>query len=286
MTNSAFPTTLPSPRCRPSKQKSWLNRAEKHRWSVNQLRHYMAHAPKPPEEPEPIIKYVSKRREKVERFGDSLMIHGDCREILPQLKLKCEFDIVSDPPYGQNFDYGGEYKDVGGEPYVELLRCLLPYRRALMHFPEEIHRCFVPLFGPAEEIYTVVYRSNTHRQTRQWCFWGVDVDFGRVRQPPQNFNDKRVYDLVRAYDWTDEFNVVKNVSKEKTVHPCPLPVAMMERILSFICAKTICDPFAGSGTTCLAALNKGRRFIGIEQSAKFFDTACERLERAMRAAAA
>ena len=43
---------------------------------------------------------------------------------------------------------------------------------------------------------------------------------------------------------------------------------------------TILDPFMGSGTTGVAAAQMGRKFIGIEREPKYFDIACERIERA------
>ena len=47
-------------------------------------------------------------------------------------------------------------------------------------------------------------------------------------------------------------------------------------------AETILDPFMGSGTTGVAAVQMGRQFIGIERDKKYFDIACERIENAQR----
>lgn len=46
--------------------------------------------------------------------------------------------------------------------------------------------------------------------------------------------------------------------------------------------QTILDPFMGSGTTGVAAMQMGRKFIGIEREPKYFDIACERIENAQR----
>jgi site-specific DNA-methyltransferase (adenine-specific)/modification methylase len=45
-------------------------------------------------------------------------------------------------------------------------------------------------------------------------------------------------------------------------------------------AKTILDPFMGSGTTGVACAQMGRSFIGIEREPKYFDIACKRIEAA------
>lgn len=44
--------------------------------------------------------------------------------------------------------------------------------------------------------------------------------------------------------------------------------------------EAVCDPFMGSGTTGVAAIRMGRRFVGIEQDLKFFDIACARIAAA------
>ena len=43
----------------------------------------------------------------------------------------------------------------------------------------------------------------------------------------------------------------------------------------------VLDPFMGTGSTGIAALNHGRRFIGIEKEPKYFDIACQRIENAL-----
>ena len=45
-------------------------------------------------------------------------------------------------------------------------------------------------------------------------------------------------------------------------------------------SDTVCDPFMGAGTTGVAALNLGKRFIGVERERQYFDAACERIARA------
>ena len=53
---------------------------------------------------------------------------------------------------------------------------------------------------------------------------------------------------------------------------------------SFLAAGTVLDPFMGSGTTGVACMNLGRKFIGIEIEPRYFDIACERIENAQRQA--
>lgn len=61
------------------------------------------------------------------------------------------------------------------------------------------------------------------------------------------------------------------------------PTALMEMLVEVVPAgATILDPFAGSGTTAVAAIRRGRRFLGIEQDASHFATAVERIKRELR----
>jgi site-specific DNA-methyltransferase (adenine-specific) len=66
-----------------------------------------------------------------------------------------------------------------------------------------------------------------------------------------------------------------------SAHPFQKPIAVMEWCLSFLQGETILDPFMGSGTTGVAAVKLGRRFIGIEIEPKYFDIACRRISDAL-----
>jgi DNA modification methylase len=72
------------------------------------------------------------------------------------------------------------------------------------------------------------------------------------------------------------------VSSEAKTHPAEKPVELLRELLR-PCARTILDPFMGSGTTGVAAVKMGRRFIGIEIEPKYFDIACRRIQAALDA---
>ncbi len=63
-------------------------------------------------------------------------------------------------------------------------------------------------------------------------------------------------------------------------HFAEKPVALMEYLVAKVQAKRVLDPFMGSGTTGVACVRLGRRFVGIELEPKYFDIAVKRIERA------
>lgn len=70
-------------------------------------------------------------------------------------------------------------------------------------------------------------------------------------------------------------------NKEQRVHPTQKPVPLMKWCIEQAGdVKTILDPFMGSGTTGVAAIQMGRKFIGIEREPKYFEIACKRIEAA------
>lgn len=78
------------------------------------------------------------------------------------------------------------------------------------------------------------------------------------------------------------FNV--NNPERHGVHPTEKPRRLMSAILAdFTTAgQVVCDPFMGSGTTGVAAVMAGRRFIGIERDERYFEIAVKRIEDAQR----
>ena len=65
-------------------------------------------------------------------------------------------------------------------------------------------------------------------------------------------------------------------------HPCPKPERYANWLVDRGAAQgeTVCDPFMGSGTTGVACVKLGRKFIGIEKDSKYFDIACRRIDQA------
>jgi DNA modification methylase len=81
-------------------------------------------------------------------------------------------------------------------------------------------------------------------------------------------------------------NQIKNVSKEKTAHPCQMPIEVMKKIIGVLPYDcTVIDPFMGSGTTICAVLdmnkeqNCDRKYVGIEMDEEYFNIAKEKINK-------
>lgn len=184
---------------------------------------------------------------------------------------------ITDPPYNQGYAYN-QYKDrMSEEDYVELLSHI-PTPCVIIHYPEEtINLLPKAIKSKCEQVVCWVYNSNTGKQSRLISWWGCKPDFRKVRQPYKNLNDKRIQKRIaegktgaKLYDWWN-INQVKNVSKEKTEHPCQIPEELISKIIRTTAKdnELIIDVFAGSGTTGVVAQSLGYDSICYEVDEKY-----------------
>ena len=76
------------------------------------------------------------------------------------------------------------------------------------------------------------------------------------------------------------YDSYRHGQRGKVDHPTQKPLGLIEELVEYSTAKeqTILDPFMGSGTTGVACVRLGRKFIGIEKERKYFDIAVKRIE--------
>ena len=213
------------------------------------------------------------------------MKNKDFRDVMYEIEE--DFIVVTDPPYNIGYEYNEYPDDLSTSDYIELIGSLKGKRIAIIHYPEESMKYFVPALGVPDEVNVWAYNSNLpNRHHRLINYYNLKPDYTKVLQPYKNPNDKRIKERIargikgaRSYDWFSDINLVKNVSKVDFNHPCPVPVELMERIIKLTSEEgdLIFDPFAGSGTTAIACMNTNRRFIGAEIDTLYFDMANERI---------
>lgn len=200
-------------------------------------------------------------------------IIGNSIDWLPKLLDNSVDLVVTDPPYNIGFNYKGGYSDkLSEEDYVELLNNFERMPAVFIHYPEETIKYLIPALGIPDKLVAWVYNSNTNRQFRLISWFNCKPDFSRIKQPYKNLKDKRIKELIangsegtKLYDWWF-INQVKNVSCEKTEHPCQIPLEIYENIIKLTTEEgdLVLDPFLGSGTALEACRNTNRNCLGIE----------------------
>ena len=215
----------------------------------------------------------------------------DCRNILQPIRTQLQAEnkpyiIVSDPPFNIGYHYNGYHDRMSDGDYRQMLQQVFnpSHPSVVIHYPEQLYQLAIDIDIPPTKVVSWVYNTNNRKQHRDIAFFGVKPDFKQVLQPYKNPNDKRIKRLIESgskgtpiYDWWN-INIVKNTSAEKTVHPCQMPLQVMKNIIGILPKEyTIIDPFMGSGTTGVAAVELGRDFIGIELDPMYYDVAKERI---------
>lgn len=211
---------------------------------------------------------------RIEVIGNATLYLGDCRDILPTLtKMDA---VITDPPYGINFDKAAA-KNEGklgwkfhGDTNWDVDR---PPRECFDLMGERVRK------GGVFIVWGGNYFTDFLPPTMQWLVWDkgqrdfslADCEFAWSSQR----RAARIFGYSRGTALQD--------GKE---HPTQKPIALMEWCIDQAANKpqTILDPFMGSGTTGVACMNLGRKFVGIEREYKYFDIACRRIEDAQRQA--
>ena len=214
------------------------------------------------------------------------LLNADCNDVFTDVIR--EYDniiVVSDPPFNIGYHYRNYSDNMPEDDYFSMLDFIFGQTPSVcIHYPEVLYRISSRIGKTPEKVVSWVYNSNTSRQHRDIAFFDVRPDFGKVRQPYKNPNDKRIKQRIadgctggKIYDWWN-INQVKNVSKEKTTHPCQMPLDVMKNIIGILPSDAvIVDPFMGSGTTGVACAELGRFFVGIERDSEYFEIAKRRL---------
>jgi site-specific DNA-methyltransferase (adenine-specific) len=217
------------------------------------------------------------------------LINGDCWIELPKIYSRYQdrnIILVSDPPFNIGYHYDFYQDNMDEFQYYSYMgKIFREHPCVIIHYPENMYKLADAMGTFPLKLITWVYNSNTAKQHRDIAFFKIKPDMNKVRQPYKNPNDKRIIKYInegqtgaKLYDWW-EINQVKNVSKEKTSHPCQTPLEVMKRIIGVLPENSlIIDPFMGSGTTGVACMELQRDFIGIDIDKKYVNIAIERLK--------
>lgn len=215
-------------------------------------------------------------------IGSCRLILGDCLEVLPLLGAGGGIAVVSDPPYGMDYDtdstrFSGR---TTGSP-----RGQGRSDRTIVGDKQQ----FDP--GPWLKFSEVILWGSNHYAERL----PVGTTLIWLKRYPEHYgsflSDAEVA-WQRGGVGCYVFNAPDSIGRRRqeftgdafgseTAHPFQKPVALMEWCLKRAKAPTILDPYMGSGTTGVSCVKLGRSFIGIEIDEGYFDIACERIAKAV-----
>ncbi len=231
-------------------------------------------------------------------FDSALLIQADCLTLLP---LVGEVDhVMTDPPYeqrmhdaksgaarrGLRIDGGAEIKPLDFEG-IDAVRASFVARCAGMTKGWFLAFCSPEGVAPwADAI------NPSEMRYKRACVW-IKPDAA----PQFNGQGPAMGAEMVITAWAGRGHAVWNAGGKRGVythcvnppgrdgrHPTEKPIALMAELISDFTnpGDLILDPFMGSGTTGLAAVKLGRRFIGIERDPAYFQVACDRFEAAER----
>lgn len=210
-----------------------------------------------------------------EVLGDCTLYLGDCLEILPTLE-KVDA-VITDPPYGVKRDKGFEgFEGFGGFGTPIARKRFEDDDWDSERPPKEVFDLIIKMSEFAF-IFGGNFFADMLPQGTHWVVWdklNTMPTFGDCELAWTNSDRKSVKKI------TVEYNGLIGKEKDRQ-HPTQKPVLLIEKVLeAYPKHQSIMDPFMGSGTTGVACVNLGRKFIGIEIEPKYFDIACERISAA------
>lgn len=195
---------------------------------------------------------------------------GDCLEVLPTLNSVDA--VITDPPYGINREnHGG----------------LLETRQAIDNDDSQDYGHAVVDYAVSRGIPLAVFASPRLPFAGEWrnvICWDKGEAVAGGGDPRKCL--KLSWELIQV-SGNGNINggrigsVWRHTLTQKDFehHPNQKPLGLMHRLIStlFDSEEMIVDPFMGSGTTCLAALQLGRKFTGVEVNATYFEIAKRRI---------
>lgn len=195
---------------------------------------------------------------------------GDCLDVLAAMEANSIAAIITDPPYGVKFKY---------DSFDDALT------------PEQWQAWIEPRFRHMRRVAETVLITGQARLPQlariepwEWLLqWWKPAAMGRSPMGVNNWEPiavwgkmprDKVNDVIRA-------PIIPDSSVEG--HPCPKPLQWaIGQIALWPDAATVCDPFMGAGTTAVASIRCGRRFIGMELSEEYLGIAIKRIEAELK----
>lgn len=234
---------------------------------------------------------------RCEQIGDATLYLGDCREAIPSLPT---IDVVlTDPPYSSGARTDSE-RQVRGAMLREMededwfshdamttwgfswfIRSVFTDLRGKLLQGAHVY-CFIDwrqtpnVYGMLEASgyrvnHCLVWKKAHFGMGAYWRNQHENIVFASNGMP-REMKDRGMGSVLEC----------AGVSPAARQHPTEKPVDLLVTILDAVPGQTVLDPFMGSGSSGVAAIKAGRKFVGCDINPEHFDTACKRIEEAWR----
>lgn len=206
---------------------------------------------------------------KVETIGNATLYLADAQIVLPSLDPVDA--LVTDPPYGIGESAGKNAsrgklavsKDYGFKSWDD------------KPIPQWLIDCAI-----SKAKHSIIFGGNYYTLPPSSCWLVWDKENGETDFADCELAWTNIRKAVRRiqYQW---HGMLRANNEPRGDHPTQKPVQVMEWAIMQLPegCQTILDPFMGSGTTGVAALNLGLHFIGIEREPEYFEAACRRMAK-------
>lgn len=203
-------------------------------------------------------------------IGDATLYMGDCQDILPIIgKVDA---VITDPPYGMAFQSNfriEKHCKIANDESADVAHSTITWA-----IENTLHSVYA--FGRWDNLRDYpTPKSLVTWVKNNWSMGDLQHEHARQTEvaffyagPQHFFPGPRPTDVISHARTCNDF------------HPTEKPVGLMGAFVKWT-SGLILDPFMGSGTTGVAAIQLGRKFIGIERDERYFEIACKRIEQAV-----
>ncbi|NUO36542.1 MAG: site-specific DNA-methyltransferase [Dermatophilaceae bacterium] len=209
------------------------------------------------------------------------LYHGDCREVLPQLRVSVN-SLITDPPYGLNIEYGRTAlgtRGIAGDHDDALLTGILgDVRHVLTPNAWAAIFCGYTHSGKVQD--AMAEAGFKVKTVVVWDKGMPSLGEGIRNQHELVVLAKRGRLPAERYTGGNVWRITRELGRPE--HPHMKPQGLMTRLVDYYSPErggTVLDPFAGSGSTLVAASRLGRKAIGIELDEAYCDLIVRRLSQ-------
>lgn len=227
-----------------------------------------------------------------ETIGNCTLYLGDSKELITSLK-DCADCIVSDPPYkltsggSKTGKMGGCFSKDKYNNSGSIVKADISWEEVMNIFylglrkghcysmcnDKNILGMLLAAQAAKFKFHNMLVWDKFSCTPNRWYMKNLEFTGLFYKSPDQYINNmgSKQYELIKQ--------------KDKTNHPTEKPVSLFQKYIdnSTQPGEVVFDPFMGSGTTGVACVLSGRRFIGIEFDKQYYEVACQRIKKEVKA---